>query len=321
MKALFFKAINQPLSFEKTLIPKAGVGEAVVHLRAAALNYRDIWITQGQYAGIRPDVILGSDGAGEYKGKEVIINPSLNWGANPHFQSKEYHILGMPTDGTFAAFVKVPRANLHFKPAFLTWEQAAALPLAGVTAWRVLFTRCRLKRGERVLVTGIGGGVALFALQFAIAAGAEVWVTSSADFKINKAIALGAAGGANYTSEGWDKDLKQRSGGFDVVIDSAGGDGFGLLPGMCLPGARIGVYGGTRGKVNGLSPQILFWKQISILGSTMGTNPEFGAMLKFMEKHQLTPVVDAVFPLEQGNEAMGHLRKKDQFGKVVLRID
>lgn len=321
MNALCFRKLNEPLAYEKTLIPKPTNGEIVVYLKAAALNYRDIWITQGQYAGIRPDVILGSDGAGEYKGKEVIINPSLNWGDNPHAQGKNFHILGMPTDGTFAEFVKVPRTNLHLKPEHLSWEEAAALPLAGITAWRVLFTRCQLKAGDRVLITGIGGGVALFALQFALATGAEVWVTSGAGFKIDKAMALGAAGGANYSEDGWDKDLKQRSGGFDVVIDSAGGDGFALLPGLCLPGARIGVYGGTRGKVNGLSPQILFWKQINILGSTMGTNREFGAMLKFVEKHRLAPVVDAVFPLGKGNEAMDHLRKKDQFGKVVLRIN
>lgn len=301
-------------------MPAPGKGEARVQLRAAALNHRDVYIHKGLYPRIETPKILGSDGAGEYRGKAVIIDPSFQWGDDPAAQGKDFHILGMPTHGTFAAFVGVPRSNLHPKPEHLNWEQAAALPLAGVTAWRVLFARCQLRPGEKVLVTGIGGGVALFALQFALAAGAEVWVTSGSADKIKKAAALGARGGALYQEADWDKQLRQQAGGFDVVIDSAGGDGFAALPGLCNPGGRLGMYGGSLGKINGLSPQIIFWKQLSVFGSTMGTRRDFKNMLAFVNKHQIVPVVDAVFPLEEGNKALERIAQGGQFGKIVLSI-
>jgi len=320
MKALLLNALHQPLDFQEIADPIPGPGEVLVRLHAAALNRRDWWITQGQYPKIQFPVILGSDGAGEYRGKPVVINPSLDWGDDPHFQGKSYRVLGLPDNGAFAELICVPRKNIAPKPEHLTWEQAAALPLAGLTAYRALFTRCCLRAGERVLVTGVGGGVALMAMQFALAAGAEVFVTSGSAEKIEKAVLMGAKGGANYQEEGWDKRLKADVGGFNVVIDSAGGDGFAALPGLCNPGARIGVYGGSLGKINGLSPQILFWKQISILGSTMGTNAEFRKMLAFVAKFNIVPVVDSVFPLADGNAALKRMEASGQFGKIVLVI-
>jgi NADPH:quinone reductase-like Zn-dependent oxidoreductase len=287
-------------------------------LKAAALNHRDLFITQGQYAGIKMPCILGSDGVGEWKGKRVILYPALEWGESNDFQSKNFRVLGMPEDGTFAAQISVPKKNVFQLPEHLTWEQGAALPLAGLTAWRTVFSRCKLKKGEKVLITGIGGGVALTALQLAIAAGAEVFVSSGSTEKIEKAIQLGATAGANYREAGWDKKLKQETGGFDVIIDSAAGDGFSLLPGLCNPGARIGLYGGTLGKVNGLSMQIVFWKQLSILGSTMGSPREFKAMLDFVTKHAIIPVVDSIFPLKEGDKAFKKMEAGAQFGKIVL---
>ncbi len=320
MKALVLNALHQGLDYQEMPAPHAGKQDGLVHLRAAALNHRDLFITQGLYAGIKFPTILGSDGAGEYRGKAVVIDPSLDWGGDPKAQGRGFRVLGLPDDGTFAAQIAIPRSNIHPKPQHLDWEQAAALPLAGVTAWRVLFTRCQIKAGERVFITGIGGGVALMVLQLAIAAGAEVFVSSGSDEKIAKAVALGAKGGANYRLPDWDKTLKKDAGGFDVVIDSAGGDGFGALLGLCNPGARIGVYGGTQGKINGLSPQPLFWKQVSILGSTMGTRLDFRRMLAFVSKHEIVPVIDSVFALSDGNEALKKMEKGDQFGKIVLRI-
>ncbi|MFN8301401.1 MAG: zinc-binding dehydrogenase [Saprospiraceae bacterium] len=320
MKALVLNTLHQGLDYQEMPAPHAGKQEALVHVWAAALNHRDLFITQGLYAGIKFPTILGSDGAGEYRGKAVVIDPSLDWGNDPSAQGRSFKVLGMPDDGTFAAQIAVVRSNVHPKPEHLNWEQAAALPLAGVTAWRALFTRCQLKAGERVLITGIGGGVALTALQMAVAAGAEVFVSSGSDEKIAKAVALGAKGGANYRLADWDKTLKKDAGGFDVVIDSAGGDGFGALLGLCNPGARIGVYGGTLGKINGLSPQPLFWKQVSILGSTMGTRLDFRRMLAFVSKHEIVPVIDSVFALSDGNEALKKMERGDQFGKIVLRI-
>jgi zinc-binding alcohol dehydrogenase/oxidoreductase len=318
MHALVLYATNQPLDYQEVVILNSNKKNVLVDIKFSALNHRDLWITKGQYAGIKFPTILGSDGAGLFEGREVIINPSLAWGRRAAAQGNNYRILGMPDNGTFSGVALVPRTYVHPKPAHLDLKHAAALPLAGLTAWRCLFSRCKLRKGERVLISGVGGGVALFALQFAVAAGAEVWVTSGSDEKIAKAVAMGAKGGANYRTEGWHKLLQRDAGGFDVVIDSAAGDQFGLLVGLCNPGGRVGIYGGTLGKINSLSPQIVFWKQVSILGSTMGSNRDFTQMLAFVGKHEIVPVVDKVFRLEAGNEALAYMESGAQFGKIVL---
>jgi zinc-binding alcohol dehydrogenase/oxidoreductase len=320
MKAAVLLAPNQLLDYQEVERPRPARGEVVVDLLHAALNHRDLWITLGQYAGIRYPMVLGSDGAGTYRGRAYLLNPSMDWGDDPRAQGKNYRILGLPDYGTFAEAVCVPRANLVAQPTHLTSAQAAALPLAGLTAWRVLMARCQLRRGERVLISGVGGGVALLALQMAVAAGAEVWVTSGSDEKIARAVALGARGGANYRHEGWDKTLRSDAGGgFDVVIDSAAGDGFATLVNLCLPGARVGIYGGTLGKINGLSPQLIFWKQISIVGSTMGHAQDFRRMVAFVAKHEIVPVVDSEFGLSEANLALQRIQAGTQFGKIVLR--
>jgi NADPH:quinone reductase-like Zn-dependent oxidoreductase len=250
----------------------------------------------------------------------VVVYPALDWGDDPRLPGKNFRVLGMPEDGTFAEQICIPRDHIFPMPAHLTWEQAAALPLAGLTAWRVLFSRCQLKRGEKVLITGIGGGVALTALQLALSAGATVFVTSSSPDKIEKAVNMGAKNGFLYNEPGWDQRLKQETGGVDLIVDSAAGDGFAAFPALCAPGARIGVYGGSLGKVNGLSMQPVFWKQISILGSTMGSPQEFGDMLDFVIRHKIMPVVDSVFPLAEGNRAFERMSQGAQFGKIVLSI-
>lgn len=320
MKALVLNSIGQPLDYQDVIAPCFEQKRVLIQLKSAALNHRDLWISKGQYAGIKTPLIPGSDGSGIYNEKTFIINPSFQWGAKSQFQGPDYQILGLPDNGTFAEMVAVPVSNLVPKPEHLNWDQASALPLAGVTAYRVLFSRCQLKKGEKVLVTGAGGGVALFVIQFALAAGAEVWVTSGSEEKIEKAVALGARGGENYKGDEWDKRLKSQTGGFDVIIDSAGGDQFAKLIALCKPGARAGIYGGTLGKINQLSPQILFWKQISILGSTMGNPSDFKKMVQFVEKHQIVPVIDSVFDLKDGNAALERMASGKHFGKIVLRI-
>ncbi len=319
MNALVLNALHQPLELSEVPDPVPGKGEVVVSLHAAALNHRDVYITQGKYANIQFPSILGSDGAGESRGRRVLIHPALEWGNDQRIPGKQFRVLGMPDKGTFAERIVVPRSNVYPVPEHLSWEEAAALPLAGLTAWRILFYRCALQPGERVLITGIGGGVALMALQLAVAAGAEVFVTSGSEEKIGQGLVLGAKGGVNYRTEGWDKSLKQQAGGFDVVIDSAGGDGLAALTGLCNPGGRIGIYGGSLGKVNGLSPQIVFWKHLSILGSSMGSPRDFKQMLAFVSKHEIRPVIDAVFPLAAGNEAFKRMDEGSQFGKIVLK--
>ncbi|MGB7301028.1 MAG: zinc-binding dehydrogenase [Burkholderiaceae bacterium] len=320
MKALVYKAKNAPLAFEEMKLPEPTKEQAVVNLKSAALNHRDNWITKGLYPNIREDIILGSDGAGTVDGREVIINPNIGWGSDERFPSPDYLILGMPTHGTFAEQICIAKDRLVDKPAHLSMEEAAALPLGGLTAYRTLFSRCATQAGDNVLISGVGGGVALFACQFAIAAGAKVWVTSGSEEKIDKAVALGASGGVSYRQDGWAKQIKKQSGGFDVIIDSAGGQGFADLVKVTRPGARIGLYGGTRGNWEGVSPPIVFFNQIDILGSTMGSDKDFADMVAFVNKHKIKPVIDANFLLADGNAALSRMDNGEQFGKITLTI-
>ncbi|RIJ42864.1 quinone oxidoreductase family protein [Pontibacter oryzae] len=331
MKAVYLEDINKPFTIIEKEKPVAGPGEAIVQVKAAALNRRDVWIQKGRYFIKEYPAILGSDCAGvvtelgegvdaNWLNQEVIVDPSTGWGDNPRVHSAKYKIMGMPEDGAFAEYVKVPAENLHQKPIHLSFEEAAALPLAGVTAYRALFTKCELQAGDKVLVTGAGGGVALFAIQFALATGAEVWVTSGSDEKIGLTQDLGAAGGISYKKENWGKDLKAQTGGFDVIIDSAAGEGFVQLVKLAKPGGRISMYGGTTGMIGQLNPADLFWKQLSIYGSTMGTAQDFAAMLKLVEEKEIRPVVDIVYPMEQAEEAMRYMEASKQFGKIVLKF-
>ncbi len=312
--------------------PVESAGEVRVKVLAAALNHRDVWITQGQYAGIKYPTILGSDGVGiveslgagvsqEWLGKTVIINPNIQWGDNQRAQSKQYNILGLPKDGTLAEYVTVNADRLHRAPAHLSIEQAAALPLAGLTAYRALFGRAQLQAGEKVLISGIGGGVALFAMQFAIAAGAEVFVSSSSEEKIAHALQLGAKAGALYNQENWHKNFVKTHGEVDVVIDSACGNGFAALIDVLAAGGRIAFYGGGQGAINGLNPQKIFWKQATILGSTMGSDEQFRQMVDFVGVHKIVPVVDSVFALTDGAAAFARMAHGAQFGKIVVKPD
>lgn len=312
-------------------MPLAGPGEAIVRVRAAALNHRDVWIQKGQYAGLKYPIVPGSDGAGvvssagpgaaDWAGKEVIIDPALNWGASPRYQDPAaFRILGLPDDGTFAEYVKVPVRNLVEKPAHLSFEEAAALPLAGVTAFRALVTRGQVRSGEKVLITGIGGGVALFALQFAVAAGAEVLVTSGSAGKLDKAMAMGASGGVNYHEKDWSERLKSLAGAFEVIIDGTAGDGLNDLFDLAGPGGRVVLYGATRGNPSQVVARRIFWKQLNVLGSTMGSPEDFGTMVRVVERHGIRPVVDRVFPLEEGEAAFRWMDEGRQFGKIVLSI-
>jgi zinc-binding alcohol dehydrogenase/oxidoreductase len=331
MRALQLSAVNQ-LAVAEVAEPQAGPGEALVALQAAALNHRDVWIKTGQYAGLKWPCIPGSDGAGivtavgpgadtTWVGSEVVINPSFGWGPGEQAQGGEFAILGLPRDGTLAEIIAVPVAQLSQKPEHLSWEEAAALPLAGLTAYRALFARARLKPTDRVVVTGIGGGVALFALQFAVALGAKVWVTSSSPAKIARAVAFGAAGGFDYTQTGWAATAAAKVPGlFDVIVDSAGGEGFGDLIDLAAPGGRIVFFGATRGNGPALAMRKIFWRQLSLLGTTMGSPTDWRAMTEFVTHHQLRPVVSAVFPLERGADAFALMERGGQCGKIVVRM-
>lgn len=315
MHTLTLAEIGQPIQYKQVADPVALQGSNLVSLSASALNHRDLWISKGMYPGIKTPVILGSDGVGEIDSRSVIINPGLNWGDDERVQSDAFQVLGMPKHGTFAEYISIPDKYIYDTPDHLSDIEAAALPLAGVTAYRVLMTRCQLRSTDRVLVTGTGGGVALFAVQFALALGCEVHVTSGSADKIRRATAMGVARGFNYKQDDWHKQIE---GGYDVIIDSAGGDGFQHLIKLCNPGARIGFYGATLGKYQNLNPQLLFWRQISIIGSTMGSDRDFADMLAFVSKHKIVPVIDRVYPLSEGAQAFDRMAAGDQFGKIVL---
>ena len=336
MRAIVYQEIKNfdSLELKEVDYPKPASGEAVVRVKAAALNRRDVWITQDRYPEIKVPVILGSDGAGmvsqvgsdideRWLNKPVIINPSLNWGPNPRAQQQGYRILGMPDDGTQAEYVRVPVANLVEKPEYLSFEQAAAIPLAGLTGYRALFTQGNLRAGETVLLTGIGGGVATLMMQMALAAGTRVLVTSGADAKLKMAVEAGAAGGANYKNKSWSGDLKNLATphGIDLIVDSAAGDGFNELISLVSPGGRIVFFGVTTGN----SPQIdmfkTFWKQITLQGTTMGTPMDFAQMVRLFDTHRITPMVDGPYPLNEFRKAYLRMKESEQFGKIVLSLD
>ena len=333
MRAIVLTALGDSdnLKLEQRPDPRPGPGDAVVRLHAAALNRRDVWIRKGQYAGLKVPIILGSDGAGEvvdvgervdrvWKGRQVVIDPSLNWGGDERAQDNAFNILGLPVDGTYAEMVVVPAANLHPKPAHLSWEEAAAVPLASVTAYRALVTRARVQAGETVLVTGIGGGVATCALKIAQHLGAKVYVTSGHESKIEAARRLGAMGGVNHRKDDWAKTLVTQMGSRpDVVIDGAGGETFNKTLDALKPGGRLVSYGSTLGAAQNVEVRRIFWKQLTVFGSTMGSPSDFAAMLKLYEAG-LKPVVDKVFPLEQAGDAHIRMEAGDQFGKIVLKI-
>lgn len=331
MHAVQLTAVNQ-LTVADVAAPQPAAGEVVVALKAAALNHRDVWIKTGQYAGLKWPARPGSDGTGvveavgagvdsAWRGREVIINPSFDWGASERAFGGQFTILGLPRDGTLAEKIAVPAVQLAPKPPHLSWEEAAALPLAGLTAYRAVLTRARVQRGERVLISGIGGGVALFALQFALAADAEVWVTSSSAEKIARAVKLGAKGGFDYRDKEWTKRAGEAPGFFDAIVDSAGGEGFEALLDVAAPGGRIVFFGATRGNPPVLPMRKVFWRQLSLLGTTMGSPADWAAMVAFVAQHRIKPVVSEVFPLARAAEAFALMERGEQFGKIVVRIE
>jgi NADPH:quinone reductase-like Zn-dependent oxidoreductase len=330
MRAVQLTQVNQ-VRIADVADPQPDAGEVVIALRAAALNHRDAWIKTGQYAGLKWPCIPGSDGAGvvvecgagvdaAWKGREVIVNPSFAWGDDDAAQGSSFQILGLPRDGTLAEKVAVPAAQLAPKPPHLSWREAAALPLAGLTAYRAIFSRARLRQGERLLVSGIGGGVALFALQFAVEAKAEVWVTSSSDEKIQCAVSLGAKGGFRYTDADWSSRAAQAPGFFDVIVDSAGGEGFERLVDVAAPGGRLVFFGATRGNPPVLPMRKIFWRQLSLLGTTMGSPADWQAMTQFVAARKVRPVVSATVPMQRVEEAFALMEQGAQFGKIVVDI-
>jgi zinc-binding alcohol dehydrogenase/oxidoreductase len=304
--------------------PQPEINQCLVKIMATALNRRDQWIREGLYPGIKDDVVLGSDACGEvvegppkWLGKRVLINPNINWGTNPQVQSAKYSILGMPVNGTFSEYLTIATDRLMEAPSHLSNQEAAALPLGGLTAFRALFTKGEMSSGQKVLVTGVGGGVAQFALQLAVAGEALVYVTSSQDEKINKAIVAGALGGFNYRSDHWTKEA-QKVDGFDLVIDSAGGEEVNNYLKIIKPGGKIVMYGSTLGRTPKLDTARLFWSQVSLIGSTMGNDDEFKSMIDYVARTGIRPTIDAVYPISEYLAAFNRFEAEDHYGKIVM---
>ena len=333
MKAIVLEEIGGPdnLKIQEVDTPEPGPGEVRVKLQNSALNRRDYWITIGRYPRTSLPCIAGSDGAGTIDavgdgvddamiGNEVVVYPAREWGSNEAVSGPDFRVLGMPDQGTFAEYICCPATDVYARPTHLSWEQSAAVPLAGLTAWRAVVTQAEVKAGQTVLVTGAGSGVSTFAIQWASALGAEVYVTSGSEEKIDKAKSIGAVGGVSYKQEEYHKALRKQAGGFNAIIDSAGGDDVNNLLSTLRPAGRFVFFGATLGSPStGLEIPRLFFNQNRIQGTMMGSNAEFKAMLGFVSENKIEPVVDRVLPMSEAIAAHKLLESFGQMGKVVLQ--
>jgi NADPH:quinone reductase-like Zn-dependent oxidoreductase len=330
MKALVLTGPGQ-IEMREVEVPVLAPSQALVRMKGISLNRRDEWIKEGKYPHIRYGCILGSDGAGVVEkvadeqdsgwvGQEVVINPNIDWGPDGEVQSKNYTILGMPVNGTFAEYAVVTVDRLHHKPFHLDFLQAAALPLGGLTAFRALFRRGGLRAGQNVLISGFGGGVAQFAFLFAQAAGAHVYVTSGSDEKISRALKMGAKGAYNYKKENNYSELWRTKGGFDLVIDSAGGDQLNSFIKSLKPNGKIVFYGATTGLPYKVDLYRMFWNQLSLMGTTMGNDHEFNEMLAFVSKYQIRPVIDSIRPFAKLADSFADITRPNRVGKIVFQM-
>lgn len=326
---------------EEVARPEPGAGEVVIEVRSAGLNHLDIWVRKGRKGVELPmPHILGSDAAGVVAavgqdvgdvrvGDEVIINPGLSCGSCEYCSRGEeslcesFGIVGLSRPGTFAEYVAVPAENIAPKPAHLSFVEAGAFALSYLTAWRMLMTRAELEAGQKVLIHGIGGGVALCALQLAKIAGAETIVTSSSDEKLARAVEIGAHHTINYNAV---RDVAEcvkeiTSGrGVDIVVDTVGAATWPIDFSAVCRGGKIVLCGITTGPEAPTNLQLLYWNQLTVIGSTMGSNEDFRRMLMAVSAAGLKPVVDSVEPLENVGKAMARMETGRQFGKIALRI-
>jgi NADPH:quinone reductase-like Zn-dependent oxidoreductase len=303
------------LCYEDAPDPEPGEGEVLVELRAASLNHLDVWVRKGLPSVPKPR-ILGADGAGVIAGTDerVVINPGIE-------HDGRISVVGEHMDGTHAELVAVPREYVHPIPGDLSFEEAAAFPLVFETAYRMLVTKARLQPGEWVLAWGIGSGVATAALAIAKALGAHVVATSSSDAKLARARDLGADETVNHESEDVAKRVKEiTGGGAHVVVEHVGEATWARSLNAARPEGRIVVCGATSGPNPPAALHRVWWKQLAILGSTMGTREDFQGAYDLVAAGKAKPVVDEVFPLAEARAAHERMEAGEQLGKIVLRI-
>ncbi|MFS0722601.1 zinc-binding dehydrogenase [Paenibacillus sp. 1P07SE] len=302
-------------------------GEVQVRLKAAGINHRDLFVMAARTASNKP-LILGSDGAGIVAkigkgvsrlqvGDEVILHPTLGWNTAADVPLIP-QIVGGPGEGTLAEYITLPADNVLPKPSHLSWEEAGVLSLSALTAYRALFTRGQLRQGEHVLIPGIGGGVATFALLFAKSAGATVSVTSRSEAKRAAAARLGA-GHALDSHGNWSEALSPQS--VDLIMDSIGQDMFAKYFDVLRPGGRVVMYGASSGDDLQVPIRSIFFPQISLLGTSMGSREEFVQMLEWIQRHQIRPVVDSIYQLHDVSRAFERMSQGLQFGNIAIRIE
>lgn len=341
MKSLCFYEHGDPdvLQYTDVPDPEPGPGEVLVRVRACALNHLDIWIRRG-WPGLQLDMPhwTGADVAGEVAelgegvtgwevGQRVVVDPGISTGEDEfthrgeHSLSPGYTILGEHIRGGQAEYVTVPADNLMTIPDGWDFPQAAAPLLVSLTAWRMLIHRARLRAGESVLVIGAGGGVNSMAIQIAKLAGATVYALTSTERKMERACELGADAVLNYREDsGWSKTLYKMTDrrGVDVVVDNVGQATLTQSIRAVARGGRIVIVGNTSGPQTEIDIRFIFGKQISIIGSTMGTHQDFRDVMALIWAGKLKTVVDRMMPLSEGTAAFEAMEQGEQFGKIVL---
>ncbi len=333
MKALYLEQADgvESVRVADVATPTPKAGEVRVAVKAASLNHREMFITRGQYPGMTLPTTMGCDGAGVVDmlgegvtgaavGDEVVLYPARNWGGNRHAPGADFGLLGMPFAGTVAEHVCVPVENLAPKPAFMSFAEAGAMPLTALTAWRALMFKGQLKAGETLLISGVGGGVATFGLAFAVALGANVYVTGENEDVLARAKDMGAKGGLLFTDPEWRRQVGKLTGGVDVVLDGAPSPSFANYVRAINPGARIVIYGSTAGNEVKFNATDIFLKSASIVGSQVGDPQDFQEMLAFAARHEIKPVIERTFPLAEAREALLYLQDQHSFGKIVVTM-
>lgn len=303
-----------------------------VKVASAALNHRDQYIREGKYAKIQYPAVLGSDVSGYIMSRDgevqtdelYVVDPTFAWGDNDAAQSTDMNILGMPSQGGFAEQVIVPIDHLHPAPTHLSADEAAAIPLAGVTAWRALMYQGRCTKDDTVYITGVGGGVATMAMQFALAIGCNVIVSSRSRDKLDALEDHEHVKDAKLTTVLIDDDgewvsmIKKLKP--NLIVDSIAGDTVNHLTDILVPGGRLIFYGASAGTVPAMNIHRVYWKQLTIKGSTMGTEDDFADMLSVIERYEIHPIIDKVYPLEEAEAAFDRMKDAQQLGKIVFKI-
>ncbi|MBA2426254.1 MAG: alcohol dehydrogenase catalytic domain-containing protein [Actinobacteria bacterium] len=342
MKAAVINDYGGPEAIEIVELPdpRPGPGEVSVRVRAAALNRLDVWTLSGSLKlPIEFPHILGADAAGEIEavgegvrglkaGARVLINPGISCRecercrSGEHSECPSFRILGEHLPGTLCELVVVPALNVFPFPEELSWTEGAALGITFITAYRMLFNKGRMRPGEWVLITGIGGGLALSLLQLARPVAGRVFVTSSSQAKISKAKELGADEGIDYTSDDVGKTVRHMTGrrGVDLVLDSSGGEALDSGLRSLVQGGRLVIAGATAGPKSEINLQRLFWNQLTLQGSTMGSDPDVANMLRAVTGGGIRPIIDRSFPLAEVADAFTYLESPERFGKVAVEI-